>query len=101
MISRWSLESFSMGVDNENSYFLASAFSTWNIHVSRYSPSGASPPFKILSLGLGITEFSSTSKIYPSPLHFSQAPYGELNENVFGCGSSYDIPEIGSIKYLL
>src|SRR6201996_5242038 len=101
MISKVSRGIFSIGVLSANSYFLPKAFNTWNIHVSRYSPKGARPPFMMLSLGLGITEASSTSKIYPTPSHFSEAPYGELNENVFGWGSSYEIPETGSIRYLL
>src|SRR4051812_28203206 len=100
-MSRISFGSLSIGVLSAKSYFLPSAFNTWKIQVSRYSPMGAKPPFTMLSFGFGITEFWSTSKIYPKPSHFSQAPYGELNENVFGCGSSYDMPETGSIKYLL
>ena len=43
----------------------------------------------------------SISSIFPSPLHFLQYPLGELNENEFGSGFSYEIPVVGHVKFRL
>ena len=59
---------------------------------------GSIPPFFIDFEGSGMTLSISTSEITPNPLHFRQAPYGELNENKFGSGSAYEMPVVGHIK---
>lgn len=67
--------------------------------LSLNSPSATIPPlFMVLDLsGINVSRF--TSYTTPSPLHLGQAPYGELNENVFGDGSSYEIPDARHINF--
>ena len=48
-----------------------------------------------------ISFFKSTSFNTPIPLHFLQAPLGELNEKLFGSGNSYEIPDSSHIRFKL
>ena len=49
---------------------------------------GAIAPSLSEASGSGMTSSGSTSNVVPKPSHFSQAPYGELNEKLRGAGSS-------------
>ena len=52
-------------------------------------------------LSSGISFFKFTFFKVPIPLQFLQAPFGELNEKLFGSGISYEIPVFSHIKFLL
>ena len=86
-IIRSSGKSF-IGVATDVLKCLNSASICLKIQMSRYSPSGAIPPRRILILLSGIMDSSVISCISPRPLQVGQAPYGELNEKEFGAGSS-------------
>ena len=52
----------------------------------------------MLSFWSGMTFVRSISFTVPSPLHFGQAPSGELNEKMLGAASPYEMPDTGSIS---
>ena len=59
------------------------------------------PPLSIDKESSGISFFKSTSFNTPIPLHFLQAPLGELNEKLLGSGNSYEIPDSSHIRFKL
>src|SRR5687768_13239457 len=77
-----------IGELNVSLYRLRIASIFLKIQISRYSPKGKIPPLLMLIEVSGITDSFVISSICPKPLQVGQAPYGELNENVLGAGSS-------------
>ena len=71
------------------------------IHELLYSPKGAKPPFLIDDFGFGMIFCKLISFTVPNPLQHGQAPFGELNEKLFGSGFGYEIPDDGHIKLRL
>ncbi len=78
----------STGVVRASLYRFKIASTFLKIQMSRYSPRGKIAPRLMLFDLSGITDSSVISSICPRPLHSGQAPYGELNEKLFGAGSS-------------
>ena len=86
IISIASSEMVEMGSVNLKPYFSPMISSCLNIQLLLYSPKGAKPPLFIDNLGFGIIFLRLISLTVPRPLQWSQAPFGELNENKFGSG---------------
>jgi hypothetical protein len=58
------------------------------------SPSGTIPPFLIEIVSSGITFLRLISFVIPKPLQASQAPFGELKENVLGSKKTQQEPAV-------
>src|SRR5690606_38215458 len=69
------------------SYFCPMISSCLKIQLLFCSPNGTNPPFLIDTLSSGIILFRFISLTTPSPLHFGQAPLGELKEKLLGSGT--------------
>ena len=78
---------FFIGVLIEKPYLSHIADICQNISEFLYLPNAVIPPSFIDSDSLGISLLRSIMFTYPSPLHFGQAPSGELNEKLCGAGS--------------
>ena len=88
-------------VEREKLYFLLIASICLNIQLFFLFPRGIIPPPAMDLLASGIIFILLISWITPKPLHFLHIPLGELKENVFGSGLSYEIPDSGQIRFLL
>ena len=89
------------GVLRSKPYFSSIDSICQNIIWFLYFPNGTMAPWRMDSPLSGMTFVMSISLMYPRPLHFGHAPSGELNENLFGAGSPYDMPVVGHISLLL
>src|SRR5690606_9350086 len=98
MTSMASAGMLSIGSVSLNLNFCPMVSSCLKTHELLYSPSGAKPPALIESFGFGIIFLRLIWLIVPNPLHAGQAPFGELNEKLFGSGFGYEIPDVGHIK---
>src|SRR5215218_7338420 len=87
-----------IGLSRLNLYLRESVCTCRNVYASRSLPSGAMPPSLILRFSSGRMAFKFTVYTWPKPLQVGHAPYGELNENELGDGSSYDMPVSSHIK---
>src|SRR5215213_5962857 len=67
-------------------------YSVWELAHGEIAPS-----FTLRS-SLGTTRSGSISSRLPSPSHLEQAPCGLLNENVLGCISAMDAPQLVQVK---
>ena len=90
-----------MGSLMSNLYFSEIVSICLNIQLFLNDPRGLIPPWKIEIDLSGIINSRFTFFSIPKPLHRLHIPLGELKENEFGSGFSYEIPVVGHIKFLL
>src|ERR687891_2028805 len=79
-------------------YFSASAPSTLEWYSVCELAHGTTAPSLTLRSSLGTTSAGSISSLLPRPSQRSQAPCGLLNENVRGCISAIEAPQLVHVK---
>ena len=60
-----------------------------------YQPEALTAPCRMDRFSFGITSAGSTFIKVPSPVHFGQAPWGLLKENIRGSSSPTETPWSG------
>src|ERR671911_647019 len=86
------------GTSRSTPYFSESAERTLLWYSVPELAHGTTAPSLTLRSPLGTTSSGSISSRLPSPSQRSQAPCGLLNENVRGCISAIDAPQLVQVK---
>src|SRR5919112_3973418 len=86
------------GTSRSIPYFSANAPSTLAWYSVCELAHGTTAPSLTLRSSLGTTSAESISSLLPNPSQRSQAPCGLLNENVRGCISAMEAPQLVHVK---
>src|SRR3989344_4048609 len=94
---------FLIGVDREKLFLSAKSESIYQYHDWRPTlcearAQGKIAPSSIVKFLFGKTSSGSTSRVCPSPVHLSHAPYGELKEKRRGSIGGREISQTGQAK---